>query len=119
MKRKIYSKLLEWKTLDKGKTALLVEGARRVGKSYIVEEFAKNEYRSYVILDFKKAGRTLDPIKEILDYSLRGLYDFFQALTILTKTELFERESLIIFDEVQEYPRAREAIKFLVKDGRL
>ncbi len=118
MKRKIYSKLLEWKTLDKGKTALLVEGARRVGKSYIVEEFAKNEYRSYVILDFKEAGRTLDPIKEILDYSLRGLDDFFQALTILTKTELFERESLIIFDEVQEYPRAREAIKFLVKDGR-
>jgi Predicted ATPase (AAA+ superfamily) len=118
MKRKIYEKMLEWKKLDNGHTALLIEGARRVGKSYIVEEFAKNEYQSYVLLDFKEEGEELNPIKEILDHSLKNLDDFFMALMIITGKKLIERNTLIVFDEVQEYPRAREAIKFLVKDGR-
>ena len=114
MKRKIYDRLLKWKRESNGSTALLIEGARRVGKSYIVEEFAKNEYESYVMVNFSKVGK-----------DVRDLFDDLTDIPYLTQTlantmhaKLHERRSLIVFDEVQEFPRAREAIKFLVKDGR-
>ena len=118
MKRKIYQDLLDWKKTTKGRAALLIEGARRVGKSYIVKEFAEKEYKSYVLIDFKEGGTGLDPLKEILNGSLKNLDDFFLFLRFYSGSELFERDTLIIFDEVQDFPRAREAIKFLVQDGR-
>ena len=115
MKRKIYDKLLEWKNNDAGKTALLIDGARRVGKSYIVEEFAKSEYSSYILIDFNKAGRD---VLDLLDNSLDNLDTFFIYLSEYYSVKLIERESLIVFDEVQLFPRARAAIKYLVADGR-
>ena len=118
MKRKIYQNLLQWKKESNGKTALLIEGARRVGKSYIAREFARNEYKSYIIVDFKEGGTALDPLREILNGSLRNLDEFFLFLKFYSGQELYQRNSLIIFDEVQDFPRAREAIKFLVQDGR-
>lgn len=118
MRRKIYLELLDWKQRSNGKSALLIEGARRVGKSYSVKEFAEREYKSYVLIDFKEGGSDLDPLKEILQASLKNLDDFFLFLKVYSGVELFERDSLIIFDEVQDFPRAREAIKFLVQDGR-
>lgn len=118
MKRKIYQDLLNWKNQEKGKSALLIEGARRVGKSYIVREFAQNEYKSYVIIDFKEGGNELKPLKEILNGSLRNLDELFLFLKFYSGMDLVERDTLIVFDEVQDFPRAREAIKFLVQDGR-
>ena len=115
MKRKIYDNLLEWKRTDSHKTALLIEGARRVGKSYIVEEFAKTEYRSYILIDFIKASRE---VRELFDHYLDDLDTLFLFLTGYYNTQLYERESLIILDEVQLCPRAREAVKYLVADGR-
>jgi predicted AAA+ superfamily ATPase len=115
MKRKIYDKLLDWKKNDSGKTALLIEGARRVGKSYIVEEFAKAEYKSYIIIDFNKASSDL---RAIFDLYLDDLDTLFLYVTNYFNTKLYERESLIILDEVQLCPRARAAIKYLVADGR-
>ena len=115
MKRKIYEKLLDWKLNNKGKTALLIDGARRVGKSYIVEEFAKENYKSYIFIDFNKAP---DEIKNLFNYYLDDLDTLFMYLTNYYNVDLYERESLIIFDEVQLYPRARSAIKYLVEDGR-
>lgn len=112
--RKIYRKLLDWKA-GNGQTALLIEGARRVGKSTIVEEFAKKEYKSYILIDFSKCPNV---VKEAFLNNLSSLGDFFQILSISYSTDLYERESLIIFDEVQLFPKAREAIKHLVKDGR-
>ncbi|MBO8428031.1 MAG: ATP-binding protein [Firmicutes bacterium] len=113
-KRKIYNDLLEFKK-DNGKYALLIEGARRVGKSTIVEEFAKNEYKSYIFIDFqndKEKARL--PFKE-----LPNLNAFFDTLSLYYgSTKLYERESLIIFDEIQLFPEARETLKQLVKDGR-
>lgn len=114
MRRKIYNKLLEWKKQN-GASALLVQGARRVGKSHIVEEFAKNEYKSYILIDFNKADQQ---IKDIFKYDLDNLNSFFMKLSAYYGEKLYERESLIIFDEVQLYPRARSAIKYLVADGR-
>lgn len=114
MRRKIYNKLLEWKKQN-GASALLVQGARRVGKSHIVEEFAKNEYMSYILIDFNKADQQ---IKDIFKYDLDNLNSFFMKLSAYYGEKLYERESLIIFDEVQLYPRARSAIKYLVADGR-
>ncbi len=113
-KRKIYQKLLEWKNNDKGRSALLIEGARRVGKSTIAEEFAKNEYRSYILIDFSKAGQNI--IDLFLDIS--DLDFLFSQLQLYFQTRLYRRESLIIFDEVQFCPKARQAIKHLVKDNR-
>ena len=113
-KRKIYSKILHWKTTSSGKTALLIEGARRVGKSTIAEEFAKNEYESYLLLDFTKASK--DIIKLFDDIS--DLQFFFLSLQSLTGVKLRPGKSCIIFDEVQFCPKARQAIKHLVKDGR-
>lgn len=114
MRRKIYDKLLEWKKQE-GATALLVTGARRVGKSYIVEEFAKKEYKSYILIDFNKANQQ---IKDVFDNDLDNLNSFFMKLSAFYGKKLYDRESLIIFDEVQLFPRARSAIKYLVADGR-
>lgn len=113
-KRKIYDKLLEWKK-DEGKTALLIEGARRVGKTTIVKEFAKNEYRSCIFIDFVNAPAS---IKNAFDNMLSDLDNFFMVLESEYRTKLYRRESLLVFDEVQKFPRAREAIKYLVADGR-
>ncbi len=114
MKRKIYSKLLEWKEERAGSTALLIEGARRVGKSFIVEEFARNEYETYMLINFGKVGK---PVKDLFD-DLTDIPLLLQRLSSLMRVKLHERRSLIIFDEVQKFPRARESIKFLVEDGR-
>ena len=115
MKRKIYDKLSQWKNNSKGDTALLIDGARRVGKSYIAEEFAKNNYRSYILIDFNKANKDIcDLFNDYLD----DLDTLFMYLSSYYNTKLYNRESLIIFDEVQMYPKARAAIKYLVADGR-
>ena len=115
MKRKIEEKLLKWKKESNGKTALLIDGARRVGKSYIVEEFAKQHYKSYILIDFNLVG---SEITDLFDMNLRDLDSFFMYLSAAFNVKLYKRESLIIFDEVQLYPRARAAIKYLVADGR-
>lgn len=115
MRRKAYDSLLAWKNGSAGKTVLLVQGARRVGKSYIVEEFAKKEYRSYILIDFNKAG---EQVKDLFNNDLNDMRSFFLKLSALYGTSLHERESLIIFDEVQLFPRARSAVKYLVADGR-
>lgn len=113
-KRKIYDKMLLWKEESDGRTALLVEGARRVGKSTVVEEFAKNEYESYILIDFSTASKVVkDLFRDISDLD----YIFLQ-LQLQYKIDLHERKSLIIFDEVQLCPLARQAIKSLVKDHR-
>jgi hypothetical protein len=115
MKRKIYDQMLQWKEQWQGRTALLVDGARRVGKSWIVEDFAKNEYKSYILIDFNNVN---PGIIELFELYLTDLDSFFSRLSIYTDTKLYERNSVIIFDEVQLYPKARAAIKYLVKDGR-
>lgn len=113
-KRKIYSKLITWKEKSAGKTALLIEGARRVGKSTIAEEFARNEYESYLLIDFTTAKQeVINLFNDISD-----LHYFFLTLQSLTGTKLTPGKSCIIFDEVQFCPKARQAIKHLVKDGR-
>lgn len=113
-KRKIYNRILSWKQSSNGKRALLVKGARRVGKSTIVEEFARNEYKSYILIDFSKASKqTLNLFDDISDLN----YLFLQ-LQMIYKVQLHERNSVIIFDEVQLAPLARQAIKHLVADHR-
>lgn len=113
--RKIYNNLLDWKNNRRGKTALLIEGARRVGKSFVVAEFAKQEYKSYVIIDFSiPRPLTLDAIVNTA-YDLDGL---FNRISIEYKVQLYPRETLIVFDEVQLCPKARQLIKHLVADGR-
>lgn len=113
-KRKIYSKLQEWKREENGKTALLVKGARRVGKSTIVKEFARNEYKSYMLVDFAKASAE---VKSLFD-DLNDLDHIFLRLQAIYNVVLEKRQSVIIFDEVQECPKARQAIKTLVGDHR-
>lgn len=113
--RKVYKKLIEWKNECNGTKALLIEGARRIGKSTIVEEFAKKEYESYLLIDFSKAS--LD-VKMYFETYIDDLDTLFMLLSITYKTELKIRKSLIIFDEIQFCPKARAAIKHLVKDGR-
>ena len=115
MKRKIYNELLKWKEEEKGRVAILIDGARRVGKSYIVKEFAKNEYKSFIFIDFNSAPKD---IFALFDNYLSNLDSLFMYLQNMTGVKLFERESLIVFDEVQLCPRARAAIKYLVEDGR-
>lgn len=122
MRRKVYQKLLDWKQQRKGEVALLIEGARRIGKSYIVEKFAQNEYDSYILVDFSKVA---PGVKELFDLYLDNLDSLFQRLELYTKQKLYPRvspdqeaRSLIIFDEVQFCPRARTAIKHLVADRR-
>lgn len=113
-KRKIYDRLLQWKEESQGRTALMIEGARRVGKSTVAETFGKNEYDSYILIDFSIASQT---VKDLF-YDLSDLNFFFLQFQLLYRTDLIERRSLIIFDEVQLFPMARQAIKALVKDGR-
>ena len=114
-KRKIYDRFLSWKKESDGKKALLVEGARRIGKSTVVEEFAKREYRSYILIDFAKAS---EDVKSYFHLHLNDLDTFFMLLSVQYGKELYPRESIIIFDEVQLFPKAREAIKYFVADGR-
>lgn len=115
MKRKMTDRLTEWKKRSNGTSALLVQGARRVGKSYIVEEFAKSAYRSYILIDFNKADES---VRDIFIHDLNNMDLLFQKLSVLYNTKLYPRESLIIFDEVQLFPKARSAVKYLVEDGR-
>ena len=113
-RRKLYERLLEWKRVSNGKTAIMVEGARRVGKSTLVELFAKNEYESYIIVDFNEAS---DDVRALFDNLINKDYIFLQLQSIYNVI-LKERKSVIVFDEVQSCPKARQAIKYLVKDGR-
>lgn len=114
IKRKIYDKLLKWKESSNGTKAILIEGARRIGKSTVAKEFGEKEYKSYVLIDFNNAS------KKILDAfnNLNNLDLFFQTISLETGVRLYVRDTLIIFDEIQKFPRAREAIKYLVADGR-
>ena len=114
MKRKIYNSMRKWKE-ENGRTALLIDGARRVGKSYIAQEFAKKEYKSYILIDFNRAPAE---ITELFVHYLNDLNMLFLYLSNFYGVKLYERESLIIFDEVQLFPKARAAIKYLVEDGR-
>lgn len=113
-KRKVYDKLVQWKTDYAQNYAVLLEGARRVGKSTIAEQFARNEYRSYILIDFSMAS---NEIKSCFD-DINDLDMFFLRLQALTGVNLYKEESVVIFDEVQLFPKARQAIKHLVKDGR-
>lgn len=114
IKRKIYEKLIEWKNSSNGTKALLIEGARRIGKSTIAEELGKNEYKSYIMIDFNQASKKiLDSFDDLVNLDI-----FFQTLSLEYNKRLYQRESLIIFDEIQKFPKAREAIKYLVADGR-
>jgi hypothetical protein len=115
MRRKLYDYLLNWKREEQGRVALLIEGARRVGKSWLVKHFAEQEYRSYILVDFTQLSPEL---KEVFDHYLTQPDQFFFYLQTLTGQRLYERESVIVFDEVQFYPKVREALKHLVADGR-
>lgn len=113
-KRKIYDAMLQWKKEMNGKSAIMIEGPRRVGKSTIVENFAQNEYDSYLLIDFSKAPKEVFSLFD----DISDLNYVFLRFKLLYGVQLFERKSVIIFDEVQECPKARQAIKHLVKDGR-
>ena len=115
LERKIYSKLVNWKRERKGTSALLITGARRVGKSYICQRFAQNEYKSSIIIDFGKPPSEVAGLIENESYDLNL---FFVKLAALYQVTLYERESIIIFDEIQRFPKARQLIKYLVADGR-
>lgn len=115
LKRKAYAKLLAWKNECNGSRAILVEGARRIGKSTIVEEFAKNEYKSYILIDFAKVS---DTVINAFEKHKNNFDELFMILSLEYGVKLFKRESVIIFDEVQLYPQARQLIKYLVADGR-
>ena len=112
--RKIYTDLLHWKNESQGKTAILIQGARRIGKSTIAEEFGKNEYETYILIDFSNTSKEIKSLFE----DMSDLNNFFRMLQFYTNTTLINRKSVIIFDEVQLFPLARQAIKHLVKDGR-
>lgn len=113
-KRKIYNELLQWKRTDEGRTAVLIQGARRVGKSTIAKEFAENEYETHILVDFAACSAE---IRELFN-DVSDLNRIFMRLQLEYSIELKERKSVIIFDEVQLAPKARQAIKYLVKDGR-
>ncbi len=115
LQRDIYQKLVTWKNESKGSTALLIEGARRIGKSTIAEKFGREHYRSYIAIDFAVAPKV---IKDNFLDNLTDLNRFFQTISLEYGVRLYERETLIIFDEVQMFPQARQAIKYLVQDGR-
>ena len=114
-KRKVYQRMLQWKSESAGKSALLVEGARRVGKSTLVKHFAEREYESHILLDF---ANLLPEVRRLMETSLADLNYLFMRLQIIYNVTLVERKSVIIFDEVQLLPLARQAIKYLVADGR-
>ena len=113
--RKIYKKLLAWKQDASGEKALLIEGARRIGKSTIAEEFGKMEYKSYILVDFNDVSNV---VKDAIEKYLNDLDTFFLILSTEYNTTLYQNETLIIFDEIQQYPKARQSIKKLIKDGR-
>ena len=115
MRRKITDILKKWNLEDSRECALLIDGARRVGKSFIVEEFAKAEYPAYLMINFKYVGHD---VKETFTEYLNDMDRFFERLFLVLNRKPLPRGSLVIFDEVQEFPRAREAIKPLVADGR-
>ena len=114
-KRKMYNRLLAWKRQAAGTKALLIEGARRIGKSTLVEEFAKNEYQSYHLIDFNKVS---DSVISAFNNYMNDLDTFFLILSSEYGVKLYPKESIIIFDEIQQFPKARQAIKYLVADGR-
>jgi len=114
IKRKIYDKIIEWKQSCNGSRALLIEGARRIGKSTIAEEIGKNEYKSYVLIDFNNVS---NKILENFN-NMNHLDIFFQTISLEYNVKLYPRETLIIFDEIQKFPKARQSIKYLVADGR-
>ena len=114
-RRKAYAKLLQWKELAAGTSAVLLEGARRIGKSTIVEEFAKNEYDDYMILDFARENRD---VQNLFIDDMDDLDSFFRNLFLLKGRDLKGKNCVLIFDEVQLFPQARQAIKYLVADGR-
>jgi len=115
LERKIYGNLINWKNERKGTSALLITGARRVGKSYICMRFAQSEYKSSIIIDF---GNPSNEITDLIENESYDLDLFFSKLKSFYKIELFERESIIIFDEIQRFPKARQLLKYLVADGR-
>lgn len=114
-RRKIYERLRKWKEEAGGAKALFIEGARRIGKTTIVEEFARNEYKSYILIDFNDAGEV---VRDAFENYLQDLDTFFMILSTEYRTVLYPRESLLVFDEIQRFPKARQSIKRLVKDGR-
>ncbi|WP_291529566.1 ATP-binding protein [Bacteroides sp. UBA939] len=114
-KRKLYDKLLAWKQQVAGTKALLIEGARRIGKSTLVEEFARNEYRSYLLIDFNLVS---DSVISAFNNYMNDLDTFFLILSSEYGVKLYPKESIIIFDEIQQFPKARQTIKYLVADGR-
>ncbi|NCB41965.1 MAG: ATP-binding protein [Clostridia bacterium] len=115
LKRKLYQKLQEWKRTSNGESALLIDGARRVGKSFLCHEFGNNEYRTYILIDFANISKDL---LEIFENASTDLDLFFSKISVFYRTKLYKRESLLIFDEIQRYPKARELIKYFVADGR-
>jgi len=115
LKRKVYQKLLAWKKESRGKTALLLEGARRVGKTHTCEQFGHNEYKSTIVIDFSVAAKE---IKDLIENQVADLDLFFARLSVYYNTPLYVRDSLIVFDEVQLFPLARQRLKSLVADGR-
>lgn len=114
-KRKVYDRMLEWKRLSDGNSAVMLEGARRIGKSTIVEEFAKNEYEDYMILDFAREEKD---VKRNFEENIGDMDTFFRNLFLLKGRSLPEKKSVIILDEVQMFPLARQSVKYLVADGR-
>lgn len=115
LKRKLYERLLHWKNTSGGSTAVLLEGARRVGKSYIARTFGEQEYESSLLIDFSNASRQ---VLDMFEQDASDLDTFFMKLSVFYGVRLHQRNSLIIFDEVQMYPRARQLVKHLVADGR-
>lgn len=115
LKRKLYQTLLNWKRESNGSSALLIDGARRVGKSYLCQQFGRNEYRTTILIDFANIS---NEILDVFENESTDLDLFFAKISAYYRTQLYKRESLIIFDEVQRYPRARQLIKYLVADGR-
>lgn len=115
MKRRIYDRLKAWKQKSGGSSAILIDGARRVGKSYIAREFAKNEYKSFIFIDFYNVD---SKVRALFDEYLNDLDTFFMYLQSYMGVKLYKRESVIVFDEIQMFPKARGAVKYLVEDGR-
>ena len=115
LKRKMYEKLLAWKKQSNGASALMIDGARRVGKSFLCEQFAKAEYKSHIIIDF---GNVSKDILDVFEHDSANLDLFFTKLSAFYGTSLYQRDSVIILDEIQQFPHARQLIKYLVADGR-
>ena len=114
-RRKMYDRLLSWKNRSDGHSAIFIDGARRVGKSFICEQFAREQYSSHVIIDF---GRLPSQVRDIFENDTDDLDAFFLRLATYYRTALHERDTVFVFDEVQLYPRARQLVKYLVADGR-